>query len=137
MNVVLDQHEKVADWVIAQLKPDAIIEAQSAIGVEDGGKLICGVMYSHYNVHDIRMDIAALHPKWCTRKHLFYFFAYPFLQLGCARVTGIQAQANTRAHQMAERLGFTKEGVLRAGWDGERDAWIYGMLKAECRWIGG
>jgi Acetyltransferases, including N-acetylases of ribosomal proteins len=62
-------------------------------------------------------------------------FSYIFDQLGCVRVTAITTKSNKRAREFLERLGFVLEGNLRRGYDGRRDALLYGLLRDECRFL--
>jgi hypothetical protein len=73
-------------------------------------------------------------PGWLTRKSLRAFFHFPFVQLKCRRVTGIVHRKNKRARDVNERMGFRLEGVCKHGFE-TGDAIIYGMTRAECRWI--
>ncbi len=110
-----------------------------AIGVVKDGKLIGGVAYTEWKEiapgqHDIRMHCAG-EPGWLTKGTIRAFFAYPFQQLACIRVTAIVAKANRRARDLDERLGFRMEGCIRDGFGVGRDGIVYGMTRAGCRWI--
>jgi RimJ/RimL family protein N-acetyltransferase len=72
---------------------------------------------------------------WVRREAMHRFFAYPFLQLGCNRVTGLVAATNLTARKFDEHIGFVQEGVLREGLPNGEALIVYGMLRAECRWI--
>lgn len=108
-----------------------------AIGVIRGNALVGGVVFHNYRHHDIEMSGAFDTPRWCLPQTLRDLFAYPFIQLGCARMTTITGRKNKRARSADERLGFRLEGVARRALDGKQDAMIYGMLREECRWIKG
>lgn len=110
----------------------------SAIGIGQykDGKIIAGVVYNLYNGPSICMHVAA-EPgsRWLTRDFLFRVFAYPFIQLGCNRVTGLVRTDNMEARRFDEHLGFKQEGVIRKGASNGMDMILYGMLKEECRWL--
>ena len=106
-----------------------------AIGLLEDGKLIAGVVYNMYTGNGIMMHVAASKPRWLNREFLKAAFAYPFLQLGCDRVTGLVRTDNTAAQRFDEHLGFVKEGVIRRGDDDGCDLILYGMLHEECRWL--
>jgi RimJ/RimL family protein N-acetyltransferase len=63
-------------------------------------------------------------------------FEYIFGQLGCIRCTAITRKNNSKAREFLEALNFQLEGRARKGYDGERDALIYGLLAEECRFFG-
>ena len=105
----------------------------------DGPELLGGAVFSDYHVmphgNDIRLHGAFKDARWATRRILGLILAYPFHQLGCTRLTTITAKNNRRARAFDERLGFRYVGKLSRGWDGQRDAIIYEMLKEDCKWL--
>lgn len=64
-------------------------------------------------------------------------FDYVFRQLGCVRCTSITRKNNTKARKFLEALNFQLEGNIRKGYDGEKDALVYGLLREECQFFGG
>ena len=91
---------------------------------------------SNYRVTDCELSTAA-ETAMAFRPHVFRaVFTYIFEQLGCRRCTCIVRKNNKRGRALVEATGFTLEGNLRKGFDGVRDALIYGLLKEECRFLG-
>lgn len=134
--VIYGQDERVCKWVADKVSESDFLLAR-AIGLEEDGELIAGVVYENYTGKNITMHVAAVPGKrWLNREFLFRSFAYPFLQLGCNRVTGLVKEDNHDARKFDEHLGFKKEGLLRKACDDGSDLILYGMLKEECRWIG-
>jgi RimJ/RimL family protein N-acetyltransferase len=134
--LVYGKDEEVIKWVGEKIDEDSFGPA-NAIGVEEDGKLIAGVVYNIYNGPSVCMHVAAEPGKiWLSKKSLFAFFAYPFIQLGCNRVTGLVRVDNIEARRFDEHLGFVQEGVIRKGATDGTDMILYGMLKEECRWLG-
>lgn len=74
----------------------------------------------------------AWRPHVCTA-----IFTYIFGQLGCARCTSITRKNNTRSRAFLEALNFCLEGNVRKGYDGEKDALVYGLLREECAYFSG
>jgi RimJ/RimL family protein N-acetyltransferase len=140
--ILAGQRERVAAWVAGRIRdmetpPDRDYEAIGVIG--KGGELIGGVIYTEYREmvpgqHDIRMHCAG-QAGWLTPQTLRAFFAYPFLQLSCIRVTATISRANKKALDLNRRLGFQIEGCIRDGFGLGKDALIMGMKRHECRWI--
>lgn len=64
-------------------------------------------------------------------------FTYIFGQLGCVRCTSITRKNNTKSREFLEALNFELEGKVRRGYDGEKDALIYGLLREECPYFSG
>lgn len=127
----------VAQYVIARVPEARLVPgAFTSLGITDNQhNLICGLVFFNWRPWDVELGIAADSPRWCTRGVLKTIFQYCFNSLGVERVTGMQAASNVRAHKLVEGVGFKLEGVLRMGWYGKEDAWIYGMLKSECPWL--
>jgi RimJ/RimL family protein N-acetyltransferase len=107
------------------------------LGVMRRGQLIGGAVYHDYRERDgdIEMSAAFVSPAWCLPQTLRSLFAYPFVQLGCARMTTMTTRKNKAARAFDERSGFKLEGVLRKAFNRKHDIMIYGMLREECRWI--
>lgn len=134
--LVLDQRERVGEFVQA-LQPH--VESwgawYQAIGLEnDDGDLISGVVYNLYSGADIAMHVAGVGPNWLSRSYLRAAFTYPFVQLGCRRVSGFVPASNAAARRFDEHVGFQREGLMRHALPDD-DIIVYGMLREECRWI--
>ena len=135
MNLVFGQDAFIKPWVAERIPYcDGFDDTAVTIGIADGEKLIAGWVYHLFCGADIHIAVAADSPKWATRGILAGLFHYPFIQLGCRRVTAITPKYNARARKFALSLGFRLEGKMRQHYDG-KDAIVYGMLKHECKWI--
>lgn len=106
-----------------------------SVGLLHNGKLIAGVVFNNYSGVDIYLSVAAVEPGWLNRAFLRAVFRYPFVQLGCRRVTGLVRVDNHAARKFDEHLGFKFEGLMRQADEDGCDMIVYGMLKDECRWI--
>lgn len=105
-----------------------------AIGVVTKGQLIAGVVYSNFYGRDIQASIASTTPKWASKTVLRAMFQYPYLQLGCSRITAQTRGQNVKAQIFLRKLGFRQEGILRQ-WYTDDDAILFGQIKSECPWI--
>lgn len=133
--MVYGQDERVRNWVAERIGEN-LDDATAAIGVEEDGELIAGVAYNMYTGASICMNVAAEPGKrWTTKEFMYAFFAYPFVQLNCNRVTGLVRRSNSVARKFDEHVGFVQEGVIRQAFEDGEDAILYGMLKSECKWI--
>mgnify|MGYP006422026907 CR=1 FL=1 len=139
--LVIGYDEDVQRWVASQLGTKPVGDAV-AIGVARQGKPIAGVVY-----HDLRLcmdtgeplsveaTIASSDPRWASRRVLYTFFAYPFLQLKAKRLTTLCNADDADVVSFNKRLGFVKESVLRYGWSRKHNAVLWRMTAGECRWI--
>jgi hypothetical protein len=126
---------RLVPWAAAQIGV-RFPEDSHAIGIERDGEIVVSVVYDRFTGNDICMHVAAKPGvMWVRREAMHRFFAYPFLQLGCNRVTGLVAATNLTARKFDEHIGFVQEGVLREGLPNGEALIVYGMLRAECRWI--
>jgi RimJ/RimL family protein N-acetyltransferase len=133
--VIHGQNDRVIDWVGKLVDEDDFGPAV-AIGLEENGELIAGVVYNMYTKVSISMHVAAVPGKrWITRQFLYHCFAYPFIQLECKRVTGLVREDNLEAQKFDEHLGFVREGLVREACEDGANMILYGMLRSECRWL--
>lgn len=134
-SMVYGQDARVRSWVSERIGEE-LGDSDVAIGVEEDGQLIAGVVYNMFTRASVSMHVAAEPGKrWTTKEFMFRFFAYPFLQLNCNRVTGLVRASNMVARKFDEHVGFIQEGVIRQAFEDGEDAILYGMLKSECKWI--
>lgn len=133
--ILFGHNQEVSAWVCSRVGMPTPINS-AALGAVVDGKLIGGVVYTNYRGCDIEMIAAADSPRWITRAHLDAFFGYPFRQLQCLRVSAITERRNHKARDFIERIGFRLEGSHPRAMDG-RTALSYGMVREDCRWIGG
>nr|DAF30653.1 MAG TPA: acetyltransferase [Caudoviricetes sp.] len=114
---------------------DEFSPTDANLGLLKGGKLVAGVVFNMYTGTGICMHVAAEGKDWMSREFLRATFRYPFVQLGCRRVTGLVRTDNLAAQKFDEHLGFKREGLIREGDDDGCDLILYGMLAKECRWL--
>ncbi len=133
--LIFGADRQVADFVENQLGQDVSFSKDfSAIGVGNEQGLVAGVVYNNFEGRDIQSSIASTSPNWASRGVLYAIFAYPFLQLKCARLSALTRSQNVKSNIFLRKAGFRQEGLLR-NWYEDDDAIVYGMLKNECIWI--
>jgi RimJ/RimL family protein N-acetyltransferase len=140
--LLYDAHELVSAFVAERIPhmQGQPFGKNVAIGVIRKDRLVGGVVFHTMRVFDgkpvsIEMSGASDDPTWLWPATLRRLFAYPFIQLGCVRMTAVTGRKNKRARRVIEGIGFRLEGVVRKGIDGKEDAMIYGQLREECRFI--
>lgn len=110
---------------------------QAMMVVDDNNDFIAAVTFSNFRKTDVEISCASENPA-AWRPHVCRaIFKYVFDQLGCVRCTSITVKANKKARSFLESLGFELEGNLKLGYDGKRDALIYGLLRSQCRYLDG
>lgn len=112
-------------------------EFQAFAFMSDSGVFQGGAVLNNYRGHDVEISTAAETPMAYRHKVIGAVFQYAFVQLKCVRMTAITTKKNARARAFLESLGFELEGKVRRGYDGRRDALIYGLMAQDCRFLGG
>ena len=139
MNVIYGHDEAVAEWV-KQRTPYVVngFGESTAIGVADSDLLLAGIVYHEWRpaYRSMQVSIASEGKRWCSRRIMKSFYAYPFIQMGCKRITAMVAADNNDSIDFVTRLGFQLEGNLRMGC-GDIDCLVFGQLRGEAmQWIG-
>lgn len=135
--IILNERDRLAAWAQARIpNVPSWGEWCEAIGLERDGELSAVVVFNLFSGADIAMHIAAVPGRrWMTRDFLRAAFRYPFVQLGCRRVTGYVPISNHDALRFDLHLGFKVEGCMREAMENGEDVVVLGMLKRECRWF--
>ena len=139
MKILYGEDARVIAWMRNVLPVDR--NAETALGVvRDDGTLIAGfacVRFLERNAKPVSMEICvvATRPIWARPEIMRDLLFYPFVQVGCVRLTSMVAASNRLARKTNEKAGFVQEGVIRKGFDGTDDLIVYGMLRNECRWL--
>jgi RimJ/RimL family protein N-acetyltransferase len=132
--------ERLSDWVMRRLPlydPNESFGPCAALGVWNGSEIMAAMVVYGYSRRkgQCHIAMAADNPKWATKSVIAALLKYPFLQLGCRRVTTYTASKNERALRFNRGIGFKQEGVMRWGY-GDDDCVIMGLLREEAdRWL--
>ena len=115
--------------------PAAWNDRSASIGVVEDGRVLAGVVFHDYipAARWCEMSVAVDDPGAVTRRLLRHVFHYPFRQLRLRRLQAVTAKPE--AARLLERLGFRREGTLRAYMNDGTDGEMFSMLPAECRWL--
>lgn len=103
--------------------------------LNDDDDFVAGVVISNFRGHDCEISCATESSTAWRPTVMNAVFQYIFGQLGCIRCTSIVKKNNKRSRDFLEGLGFVLEGNIRCGYDGVKDALIYGLLASECRYF--
>lgn len=107
-----------------------------SIGLEKDGQIVAVVVFDNFSDVDCNIHIASDGTKaWMSKGLLVTTFAYVFLQLGLARVTGLVDAGNADALSFDEHIGFVREGYHPKAGSNGGDMISLGMLRENCRWI--
>lgn len=106
-----------------------------AIGVIRNYEIAAVAVFSQYRPPNIEISFVIENPRWATPQCVRAILRYPFVQLGCKRITAITEATNQRTRAFLCRLGFHQEGVHRDALP-SGDAVTYGLLRQDAsRWL--
>lgn len=101
---------------------------------DEGG--IAGVLACEFKTwFDVQFSTAITDPRCMSRRLLRAIFTALFSQ--CVRITAYVDTDNRKALKQMKRMGFVYEGFCRLGINGVRDAYTFGMLKGDCKYLPG
>ena len=132
--IVFDK-DRIGPWVCERTGGRYEPSCSSAIGLEQEGVLVAGVLYDQFNGRSVCMHVASDGTqKWMTREYLAYCFFYPFEQLGVQKILGLVDSTNENALAFDKALGFEVECEIKdAGKTGSLV--ILTMSRDRCRWL--
>jgi len=133
-STIVSDPARVWAFVSKQI-PVPIIAGMKGLGLERNGELVAGVLYEGWNGVNIWMHVALAPGKLPTMEYIRYCFYYPFVELGCKRVSGAVDANNRAARKFDEHLGFRQEAVLRGAAADGGDVILYVMRREECRYV--
>jgi RimJ/RimL family protein N-acetyltransferase len=109
---------------------------QKGFVLREDGEVIAALLYVEFNGTNLFAHLAGRPGRrWLNRDFLFWGLHYPFVQLGCSRVTGWVEADNADSLRFLEHLGFVREATLTgAGTHGQdvilvrlfREEWLMG-----------
>lgn len=136
--LIFGDDNRVSRWVGEHVQP-RITEFGLCvtIGVATAENvLMAGVVYNNYRHPNIEVTFAVEDNHWASREAISCILRYPFVQLGCLRITAFTAAGNDRARAFltSKLIGFKQEGYHPNGFATD-DAVSYGLLRRDCRWV--
>ena len=134
--LVIDDRVRVGTWVAQRVGRSVPWTEEGAIGLEQDGELIAGIVITDYSP-GVRasMHCAGVGKRWLNRAFLFAAFDYAFNTLGVKVLVNRVAGDNIASLRFTEHIGFTRLGVIPEAWDGTRDLVLFTMHRTQCRWL--
>lgn len=133
MRQVVADKDRAFEFVNS-LAPINRTEHQRGLCQVQDGEVIGAVVYDEFNGTNILMHCAGIGRRWLSKWFLHEAFKYPFVELGCHRITLWINSANTDSIRFAEHLGFQREAVLQQAGPGRQDVFLYVMFRKNCRY---
>ena len=131
--VVPDTGNVITDWVCRQLGYETRWPQQyMTFGVLQGEKIIAGLIF--HDIHpmqDVTWTIYSENKTWCKRHIIKEFMRLAFAVFQCRRINILVDTDNQQCLKFVTRLGFKKEGLLRAYRENGKDCYFLGLLREE------
>lgn len=106
-----------------------------AIGVARRDNLVAAAVFHQYRHPAIEISFVTADRRWATPASVRGIMRYPFIQLGCKRLTAITEAANEPARAFLMRMGFQQEGIHPDAFESGA-AISYGLLRTDAeRWL--
>lgn len=133
--VIYGREQELLPWAQERIGVTFRDDAKT-IGLERDGEIRAAVIFDNFSETDLCMHIASDGTRaWMSKGLLLAAFAYPFVQLGKLRVTGLVPAHNADALAFDENLGFVREGYHPLAGPGGSDLISLGLLRSACRFI--
>lgn len=140
MQVALGYDKLVADYINEKVGGFDVSGPYVGFAIfNETGDFCAGVVVSNFRPgsRDCEISIAGETAVAWRANVCEYIFNYIFNTAECQRCTSVTTKGNAKARAFLETMGFELEGKLRLGYDGRRDALIYGLLAKDCRFLRG
>lgn len=129
---VTDKSDLVAAWAAKHMQAP-VIPPFYALGVVDRfGEPQGALIWHEFTRHSVELTVYA--PGVLKRQIIRGVFDYAFNQLSVERITVRAPAGNKPVLKLIEHFGWKFEGIMRRFY-GSEDAFIYGMLRSECRFL--
>lgn len=133
--MIFDDKERVGAWVAEQVEQKASWGAFYAMGVEQGGEIVAGIVMNNFNGSNATCHIAVTKPGKAMIRLFEAFCDYAFNQCKLKRLTGMVPESKPKVLAFDLHLGWEQEFVMKcAAPDGE-DMHILVMRPDRCRWL--
>ena len=133
--LVTNQKERVGAWVAKQVNRQSSWGPFQAVGLEESGELIAGMVVEGY-VKNARcvVHLAGKGKRWLNREYLFSCCDYMFNQMGCKVAIGLVDADNEKSMKFGTHLGSVEAARIKDG-AGDCDLVILELRKENCRWL--
>ena len=101
--------------------------------IDDG--VIAVLVFEFKSTFDPFMTVAISHQRGLSRKLITAIARAVFSR--AARISALIRTDDRVSASILDRIGFIAEGYVRRGYDGRKDAILYGLMPEECPYLAG
>lgn len=130
-DIAVNEDAKVCGWVQDQYQV-RFLPPLTAIGITRHGQIVGAAVFNNFEGSNIELSCLG---KGAFPRSICRLLARTAFEVnGCERVTIRVRADNAYVLKLAGKFGWVMEGVLRKYY-GNVDCVVFGMLKAECRFL--
>lgn len=133
--LVFDEKQRVGDWVARQVDQNAAWGGFYAMGVEQDGEIVAGIVMNNYNGSNATGHFATVKFGKAFVGLMRHFFEYAFVQCKLRRITGFTPMDLPKAINFIHKIGFEDEYVMRSAARDGVDMLVTVMWADKCRWL--
>jgi hypothetical protein len=132
--LVFDQKERVGAWVAEHVDQSASWGSFYAMGVEQDGEIVAGVVVNNFNGSNATCHIAVTKPGKAMIKLFEAVTDYAFRQCRLNRLTGMVPASKPDVLAFDLHLGWEHEFTMPKGAPDGDDLHVLVMWPDTCRW---
>lgn len=138
-NVITDKDNKITQWICSGLNIGTEwLDKHYTIGFLYQNRLIGGLIYHNIRQgRDVWWTLYTTDKHWCTKRILKFMFSVAFDYFGCKRISMMTDNNNLKCLNLAQKLGFTLEGLLSHYGDSGEDKIIMGIQRKQTKFYQG
>lgn len=133
--LVFDNKHRVGQWVAEQVEQTASWGDFYAMGVEQHGEVVAGIVFNNFNGSNATCHIAVTKPTRAFLKLLEHAADYAFNRCKLQRLTGLVDMSNTKALRLDKHIGWEEEFVMKKAAPNGNDLQVFVLWPAKCRWL--
>ena len=134
--LITNDRARVGKWVAERVGRDSPWVDSPALGLEQDGELIAGIVIDGIcpNARG-SMHCAGVGKRWLNREFLFSCFDYAFRVLDLKVLLNPVSLENKDSMRFTEHIGFREIAQIPYAWDGKETLVLYELQRADCRWL--
>lgn len=133
--LIFNDKERIGAWVAREVEHTASFGDYYAMGIEQAGEIVAGIVFHQFNGANAVAHIAVKKTTKTLITLLEHAANYAFNQCQLKRLTGMVTDSNQKALKLDLHLGWEEEFVMKcAGKDGE-DMHVLVLWPERCRWL--
>lgn len=137
-SLVANNRARVSAWVSETIGCLPWPDGTAALGLEEDGELVAGVVLDGYMEKGCgSLHCAGVGKQWLSRRFLLAVFDWCFNQLELKVLINKVSGANAASLRFTEHIGFSQLARFPKAWDGENDLVLFELRRENCRWIKG